>query len=124
MGTKLVKSSRDKKIMGVCGGIAEYLHIDSTLVRIIWAVAVCCFGSGVLLYIIAALIMPEGPVSRYNDYNNNYNNNYNNGYYNTNYYSPTDNNNYSGSYNENTYEANYNSSNNRYEVYNNNPNNR
>ena len=45
MGTQLVRSNRDKKIMGVCGGIAEYLHIDSTLVRIIWAVAVCCFGS-------------------------------------------------------------------------------
>lgn len=118
MGTQLVRSNRDKKIMGVCGGIAEYLHIDSTLVRIIWAVAVCCFGSGVLLYIIAALIMPEGPVNRYND---NYNNN---NYYNTDYYSPSDNVNYSGSYNENTYDANYNNNTKRYEVTNNNPNNR
>ena len=117
MGTQLVRSNRDKKIMGVCGGIAEYLHIDSTLVRIIWAVAVCCFGSGVLLYIIAALIMPEGPVSRYNDYNNN-------NYYNTDYYSPTDNANYRGGYNENTYDTNYNNNTKRYEVTNNNPNNR
>lgn len=120
MGTQLVRSNRDKKIMGVCGGIAEYLHIDSTLVRIIWAVAVCCFGSGVLLYIIAALIMPEGSVNRYNDYNNNYNN----GYCNTDYYSPSDNVNYSGSYNNNTYDANYNNNTNHYEVTDNNRNNR
>lgn len=126
MGTKLVRSNRDKKIMGVCGGIAEYLHIDSTLVRIIWAIAVCCFGSGILLYIIAGLIMPEGPIGSYNDYynnnyNDNYNNNYNNNYYNTDYYSPTDNTNSHGSY---TYDANYNSNTKRYEVTNNNPNNR
>ena len=120
MGTQLVRSNRDKKIMGVCGGIAEYLHIDSTLVRIIWAVAVCCFGSGVLLYIIAALIMPEGSVNRYNDYNNNYNN----GYCNTDYYSPSDNVNYSGNYNNNPYDANYDRNTNRYEVTDNTRNNR
>ena len=116
MGTQLVRSNRDKKIMGVCGGIAEYLHIDSTLVRIIWAVAVCCFGSGVLLYIIAALIMPEGSVNRYNDYNNNYNNNSN--------YNNSSRVNYSGNYNNNTYDANYNRNTNRYEVTDNTRNNR
>jgi phage shock protein PspC (stress-responsive transcriptional regulator) len=89
MGTRLVKSSRDKKILGVCGGIAQYLHIDSTLVRIIWAIAICCFGSGLLLYFIFGLIMPQdmgqNDYNRYNnyDYNNNHNN-YNNGYNNYN----------------------------------------
>lgn len=89
MGTRLVKSSRDKKILGVCGGIAQYLHIDSTLVRIIWAIAVCCFGSGLLLYFIFGLIMPQdigqNDYNRYNnyDYNNNYNNNYSNNSYNS-----------------------------------------
>ena len=81
MGTKLMKSNRDRKICGVCGGIAEYLHIDSTLVRIIWAIAVCCFGSGLLLYFIAAIIMPQDFGQRYsNDYQNNWNrqNNWNN----------------------------------------------
>ena len=74
MGTKLMKSNRDRKICGVCGGIAEYLHIDSTLVRIIWAIAVCCFGSGLLLYFIAAIIMPQDFGQRYgNDYQNNWN---------------------------------------------------
>ncbi len=97
MGTKLVRSSRDRKILGVCGGLAEYLHIDSTIVRIIWAVAVCCFGSGLLLYFIAAFVMPQdigqNYYNGYNEYNNgynNYNNNYNNSYSansNGNYYS-------------------------------------
>ena len=81
MGTRLVKSNRDKKILGVCGGIAQYLHIDSTLVRIIWAIAVCCFGSGLLLYFIFGFIMPQDiGQNDYNNYNNGYNgyNNYNN----------------------------------------------
>ena len=58
-GKRLVKSSTDKKICGVCGGIAEYFDIDSTVVRLIWAVAAVCFGSGILAYIIAALVMPD-----------------------------------------------------------------
>lgn len=113
MGTKLVKSNRDKKIMGVCGGIAEYLHVDSTIVRIIWAIAACCFGSGILLYFIAGIIMPEaGFNGNYNNYYNNYNGNYNNGYnngynndYNTNYTSTNNNNtsNNTGYYIDGTY---------------------
>lgn len=57
---KLRKSLTDRKIFGVCGGIAEYFGIDSTLVRLIWAVAVVVFGAGLLAYIIAAIVMPEG----------------------------------------------------------------
>jgi len=86
MGTKLVKSSRDKKIMGVCGGIAEYLHIDSTIVRIIWALAACCFGSGILLYFIIGIIMPQDNF-RYNNYNNYGNTNYRSNDYSYNNYS-------------------------------------
>lgn len=56
---KLYKSKTDKKIFGVCGGIAEYFNIDSTLVRLAWAVLIVCFGTGVLAYILAALIMNE-----------------------------------------------------------------
>ncbi len=56
---KLVKS-QDRKICGVCGGIAEYFGIDPTIVRLVWALAVLFAGTGVLAYIIAALIMPEG----------------------------------------------------------------
>jgi len=55
---KLYKSKTDKKICGVCGGIAESLNVDSTLVRLIWAVLSICGGGGILLYIVAAFIMP------------------------------------------------------------------
>lgn len=56
---KLYKSQTDKKLCGVCGGIAEYLGIDSTIVRLIWAILIACYGTGLLVYIIAALVMPK-----------------------------------------------------------------
>lgn len=59
MERRLCLSSSDKKIAGVCGGFANYLDIDPTLVRIAYAVLVLFGGTGVLLYIICALVMPE-----------------------------------------------------------------
>ena len=60
MAAKLRKSRTDKMLTGVCGGIAEYLGWDSTIVRIILLVLVfSSFGSMVLLYFILALIMPD-----------------------------------------------------------------
>ncbi len=58
---RLYKSSTDKKICGVCGGLAEYFGIDPTIVRLIWAILVVFFGTGVLIYIIAALVLPDRP---------------------------------------------------------------
>lgn len=58
---KLYKSDVDRKLCGVCGGIAEYLGIDSTIVRLIWVVLVVFFGTGILAYIIAALAIPDYP---------------------------------------------------------------
>ncbi len=58
-GKKLRKSNTDRKIFGVCGGIAEYFGIDSTIVRLIWAVLAFFFGSGIILYFIFALVMPD-----------------------------------------------------------------
>ena len=58
---KLYKSNTQKMLMGVCGGIAEYFSIDPTLVRLIWAVLCLWGGTGVLVYIIAAIIIPEKP---------------------------------------------------------------
>lgn len=58
---KLYKSSTDKKLAGVCGGIAEYFNVDSTLVRLGWVVFSLLGGSGLLAYIIAAIIMPDRP---------------------------------------------------------------
>ena len=54
---KLYKSN-NRMICGVCAGIAEYLGIDPTVVRLIWA-ALGLTGTGILLYIFAALVMPE-----------------------------------------------------------------
>ena len=58
---KLYQSSTDKKLAGVCGGIAEYFNIDSTLVRLGWVLFSLLGGSGLLAYIIAAIIMPDRP---------------------------------------------------------------
>lgn len=58
---KLYKSNTDKKICGVCGGLAEYLGIDSTIIRLILVLLVLFAGTGVLAYIIAALVMPSKP---------------------------------------------------------------
>lgn len=61
MEKKLYRSNTDKKIAGVCGGLAEYLNVDSTIVRLITAAAVIFAGAGLLAYIIAALIIPVKP---------------------------------------------------------------
>ncbi len=56
---RIHKSSTDKKIAGVCGGIAEWLGCDPTLIRVAWAVLAFGWGTGVLLYIICAVVLPE-----------------------------------------------------------------
>ena len=54
----LHKSSRNKMVAGVCGGIAEYFNIDPTLVRLGFVALSIIFGSGLLAYIVAAIIIP------------------------------------------------------------------
>ena len=56
---KLYKIEDGRKLCGVCGGIAEYLKIDATIVRLLWVLFFCFGGSGILAYIICALIMPN-----------------------------------------------------------------
>lgn len=56
---KLHKSATDRKLEGVCGGIAEYFNIDSSLVRLAWIIFTLAGGSGIIAYIIAALVLPE-----------------------------------------------------------------
>ena len=58
---KLYRSRSDQMIAGVCAGLAEYLHIDVSIVRILWALAVLGAGVGVLLYIVCAIVVPEKP---------------------------------------------------------------
>ncbi len=58
MKKKLYKSKDNKKICGVCGGIAEYFEFDPTIVRLAWILFTVLGGSGIIAYIIAALVMP------------------------------------------------------------------
>ena len=59
MQKKLSLSSRDKKIAGVCAGLAEYLDIDVTIVRVLFLFFAFQFGGGLLLYLIMWLLMPK-----------------------------------------------------------------
>ena len=56
---KLGKSRTNKMLTGVCGGIGELLGIDPTIIRLIWAALSLAGGTGIILYIIAAVIIPE-----------------------------------------------------------------
>lgn len=60
---RLMRSSRDKKIGGVCAGLAEYFDLDPTLVRIAWLLAVFCAGTGLLVYLILWIALPLAPAS-------------------------------------------------------------
>lgn len=55
---KLYRSSENKKICGVCAGLAEYFDFDVTIMRIIFLLLMFAFGGGVLAYLICALVMP------------------------------------------------------------------
>lgn len=57
---RLHKSKKEKMIWGVCGGIAEYLNMDTSLIRLLWIFFALAFGSGVLTYIIVAIVLPYG----------------------------------------------------------------
>lgn len=59
MKKRLYKIEEGKKLCGVCGGIAEYFDVDPTLIRLLWVILVLCVGTGILAYIVAALIMPS-----------------------------------------------------------------
>ena len=56
---KQLKKSKNKKIAGVCAGLADYLDIDATLVRGLWVLFTLLGGSGILAYLILWLLMPE-----------------------------------------------------------------
>lgn len=75
MSKKLYKSTTDRKLCGVCAGVANYLNIDPTVVRLLWALITFLGGAGVIAYIVCALVIPDEP------YNNNYQDPY---------YAPTD----------------------------------
>ncbi len=61
---KLTRSRRDRKIAGVCGGIAEYLDVDPTLTRLVWVMIALFGGWGLIGYLIAWIIVPEEPLTQ------------------------------------------------------------
>jgi len=63
MGKKYYLSTTDKKIGGVCGGLAEYFEIDSLLVRLLFVVLFLSFGCGLLLYLLLWILAPKRPMA-------------------------------------------------------------
>ena len=58
MKKQLMRSGRDKKIAGVCAGVAHYFDMDPTIVRVIWGVLSFGYGAGIVAYIILWIIAP------------------------------------------------------------------
>ncbi|MDU3166343.1 MAG: PspC domain-containing protein [Corynebacterium sp.] len=58
MKKQLMRSGLDKNIAGVCAGVAHYLDMDPTIVRVIWGVLAFCYGAGIVAYIILWIIAP------------------------------------------------------------------
>ena len=61
MERKLYLSVENRKIWGVCGGLGEFLGIDATVIRLIWAILTFVYGVGFFAYLIAALVIPRRP---------------------------------------------------------------
>ena len=61
MNRKLTRSASNSMVCGVCAGVGEYFQVDPTVIRLLWSILTFCgVGSGILVYIIAAVIIPEG----------------------------------------------------------------
>jgi len=58
---RLYRSGKDKILGGVCGGIAEYFKVDPVIIRLLWVLFGLGWGSGILAYIIAWIIIPRNP---------------------------------------------------------------
>ena len=61
MKKRLYRTRTDRKLAGVCGGVAEYFNIDPTVVRVVWALLAFFYGTSILLYLIMAFVVPEKP---------------------------------------------------------------
>lgn len=56
---KLYRSQTDRKVAGVCGGLAEYFNVDPTLIRVLFIVLAVCGGAGLVLYLAMWIVVPE-----------------------------------------------------------------
>ena len=61
MEKKLYRSRNDKKLAGVCAGLANYLNMDVTVIRLIMVLLTLFVGGGLIAYIVCALLIPEEP---------------------------------------------------------------
>ena len=61
MCKKLYRSRTDKQLAGVCGGLGKYFDIDSTIIRLLWVIAVFFAGGGLIAYLLAMIIVPAEP---------------------------------------------------------------
>lgn len=61
MQSKLCLSETNRKIGGVCGGVGEYFNIDPTLVRLVWLFLILFFGTGLVAYFVAWILIPRAP---------------------------------------------------------------
>ncbi len=59
MDKQLRRSRSDRLIAGVCGGLGDYLGIDPVIIRLVWALSIFGFGTGLLLYVLAWILIPE-----------------------------------------------------------------
>lgn len=59
---KLYRSNTNKKLCGVCGGLAEHFDIDPTIIRLIFVFLTLFGGGGLLIYLICALVIPKSPI--------------------------------------------------------------
>ena len=59
---RLMRPRAGRKIAGVCAGLAEYLDLDVTLIRLVWLIVVIFAGAGLVAYVIAWIVMPDEPV--------------------------------------------------------------
>jgi len=57
---RLVRSTNDRKVAGVCAGLADYFDLDATIIRVLWVLAVFFAGTGLLAYFILWVVLPEG----------------------------------------------------------------
>ena len=62
---RLYRSGKEKILGGVCGGLGEYFDVDPTLIRLLWILFVFAFGTGILAYLIAWIIIPRNPKHRW-----------------------------------------------------------
>lgn len=63
---RIYRSGKDRVLGGVCGGIAEYLNVDPVIIRLLWVATALLWGTGLILYIIAWIIIPRNPNHKWN----------------------------------------------------------